>query len=89
MRRLVTLLSLLVVAPVIAQRAPISSKPDTPFKLTTFAAAGKTRVGMVVGTRVRRKPPEFLKPGDVVTIDIDGIGTLTTPMKAATAGGTQ
>ena len=24
------------------------------------------------------KPPEFLKPGDVVTIGIDGIGTLRT-----------
>jgi 2-keto-4-pentenoate hydratase/2-oxohepta-3-ene-1,7-dioic acid hydratase in catechol pathway len=37
------------------------------------------------GVGAGRKPPEFLKPGDVVTIDIDGIGTLRTPMKAATA----
>jgi 2-keto-4-pentenoate hydratase/2-oxohepta-3-ene-1,7-dioic acid hydratase in catechol pathway len=35
------------------------------------------------GVGAGRKPPEFLKPGDVVTIDIDGIGTLTTPMAAA------
>jgi len=35
------------------------------------------------GVGAGRKPPEFLKPGDVVTIDIDGIGTLRTPMKAA------
>jgi 2-keto-4-pentenoate hydratase/2-oxohepta-3-ene-1,7-dioic acid hydratase in catechol pathway len=42
------------------------------------------------GVGAGRKPPEFLHPGDVVTIDIDGIGTLTTPMKAApAAGGTQ
>jgi 2-keto-4-pentenoate hydratase/2-oxohepta-3-ene-1,7-dioic acid hydratase in catechol pathway len=36
------------------------------------------------GVGAGRKPPEFLKPGDVVTIEIDGIGTLTTPMRAAT-----
>ena len=29
------------------------------------------------GVGAGRKPPEFLKPGDVVTIEIDGIGTLT------------
>ncbi len=28
------------------------------------------------GVGAGRKPPEFLKPGDVVTIEIDGIGTL-------------
>lgn len=35
------------------------------------------------GVGAGRKPPEFLKPGDVVTIEIEGIGTLQTPMKAA------
>jgi len=39
------------------------------------------------GVGAGRRPAEFLKPGDVVTIEIDGIGTLRTPMKAA-AGGT-
>ena len=34
------------------------------------------------GVGAGRKPQEFLKPGDVVTIDIDGIGTLRTPMRA-------
>jgi 2-keto-4-pentenoate hydratase/2-oxohepta-3-ene-1,7-dioic acid hydratase in catechol pathway len=38
------------------------------------------------GVGAGRKPPEFLHPGDVVTIEIEGIGTLTTPMKAANAG---
>src|SRR3954467_1882769 len=33
------------------------------------------------GVGAGRKPPEFLKPGDVATIDIDGIGTLRTPLK--------
>src|SRR5689334_10679185 len=36
----------------IAQRAAISDKPDTPFRLATFDAAGKTRVGIVLQTRV-------------------------------------
>jgi 2,4-diketo-3-deoxy-L-fuconate hydrolase len=35
------------------------------------------------GVGAGRKPPEYLKPGDVVSIEIDGIGTLTTPMRAA------
>ena len=35
------------------------------------------------GVGAGRKPPEFLKPGDVVTIEIDGIGTLRTPMRGA------
>jgi 2-keto-4-pentenoate hydratase/2-oxohepta-3-ene-1,7-dioic acid hydratase in catechol pathway len=41
------------------------------------------------GVGAGRKPPEFLKPGDVVTIDIEGIGTLTTPMRALAAPGTR
>lgn len=36
--------------------------------------------GTPSGTGMERN--EFLKPGDTVTIDIEGIGTLTTPMKA-------
>ena len=34
------------------------------------------------GVGTARRPPEYLKPGDVVTIEIEGIGTLTTPMRA-------
>lgn len=34
------------------------------------------------GVGAGRRPPEFLKPGDVVEIEIEGIGKLTTPMKA-------
>jgi len=40
--------------------------------------------GTPSGTGAERQ--EFLKPGDVVTIEIEGIGTLTTPMKAAPGG---
>lgn len=41
------------------------------------------------GVGAARRPAEFLKPGDVVTIEIEGIGTLTTPMRAASATATQ
>ncbi len=34
------------------------------------------------GVGAGRKPPEFLKPGDIVAIDIEGIGTLKTRMAA-------
>lgn len=34
------------------------------------------------GVGAGRKPPQFLKPGDVVEIEIEGIGKLVTPMKA-------
>lgn len=34
------------------------------------------------GVGAGRKPPEFLKPGDTVAIEIEGIGTLTTQMRA-------
>jgi 2-keto-4-pentenoate hydratase/2-oxohepta-3-ene-1,7-dioic acid hydratase in catechol pathway len=40
------------------------------------------------GVGAGRKPPEFLKPGDIVTIEIEGIGTLTTPMRASAAPAT-
>lgn len=33
------------------------------------------------GVGAGRKPPEFLHPGDVVRITIEGIGTLTTPIR--------
>jgi len=35
------------------------------------------------GVGAGRKPPEFLKPGDVVSIEIEGIGTLITPIQAS------
>lgn len=41
------------------------------------------------GVGAGRKPPEFLAPGDTVTIEIQGIGTLTTPMKAMPAAETR
>jgi len=53
MRRLsLFVLAIVLSAPLGAQRAAISSKPDTPFKLATFEAAGKTRLGLAVGNRL-------------------------------------
>src|SRR5262249_4564600 len=53
MRRLVVLLlAFVTVPPAGAQRAAISAKPDTPFRLATFEAAGRTRLGLVLGARI-------------------------------------
>jgi 2-keto-4-pentenoate hydratase/2-oxohepta-3-ene-1,7-dioic acid hydratase in catechol pathway len=43
--------------------------------------------GTPAGVGVARKPPEFLKPGDVVSIEVEGIGTLRTPIQAAGGAG--
>jgi len=41
--------------------------------------------GTPEGVGVARKPPVFLRPGDSVSIDIQGIGTLTNPVREPTA----
>lgn len=35
-----------------ARQTPLSDKPDNPYKLATFEAAGKVRLGLVLGNRV-------------------------------------
>src|SRR5258706_14728584 len=35
-----------------AQRTTVSNRPDTPFKLATFEAGGRVRVGLVLDKRV-------------------------------------
>src|SRR2546430_5718031 len=53
MRRLVAVgFVLAMVAPARAQRPLISTNPETPFKLATFQADGRTRLGLVLGTRI-------------------------------------
>lgn len=37
--------------------------------------------GTPAGVGSARNPPEFVQPGDVVTIEIEGIGTLVTPIE--------
>ena len=41
--------------------------------------------GTPAGVGVFRDPPVFLQPGDEITIEIDGIGSLTNPVRAASA----
>ena len=42
-----------LLVPLLAQpNAALSSRPDTPFKLATFEAQGRTRLGMTSGTRL-------------------------------------
>jgi 2-keto-4-pentenoate hydratase/2-oxohepta-3-ene-1,7-dioic acid hydratase in catechol pathway len=39
--------------------------------------------GTPPGVGLGRKPPIYLKDGDEVTVEIDGIGSLTNPVQAA------
>ena len=39
--------------------------------------------GTPAGVGVFRDPPVLLQPGDVITIEIDGLGSLTNPVRAA------
>lgn len=36
--------------------------------------------GTPAGVGGSRRPPEFLKPGDIVRIEIDGLGVLENPV---------
>jgi len=38
--------------------------------------------GTPEGVGCARKPPVYLKPGDTISVEIDGIGTLTNPVQA-------
>jgi 2-keto-4-pentenoate hydratase/2-oxohepta-3-ene-1,7-dioic acid hydratase in catechol pathway len=49
---------------------------------TRLAAGTVILTGTPHGVGGARKPPVFLQPGDTVTIQIDGIGSLTNPVIA-------
>ena len=51
-KRTSLVLAILFLAPAAAQRAPVSNKPETPFKLATFEAKGKIHVGLTAGSRL-------------------------------------
>src|SRR5437763_13938817 len=51
-RAVIVALVVMVFAPVRAQRTLISTNPETPFKLATFQADGRTRLGLVLGPRI-------------------------------------
>jgi 2-keto-4-pentenoate hydratase/2-oxohepta-3-ene-1,7-dioic acid hydratase in catechol pathway len=40
--------------------------------------------GTPAGVGFTRKPPVFLRPGDEVTVEIEGVGTLTNPVRGGT-----
>ena len=50
------------------------------FFLETFEQGFAT--GTPAGVGFARKPPRFLRPGDVVQVEIEGLGTLTNPVIA-------
>lgn len=59
-------------------------------ELVSFLSQGITlepgdviATGTPVGVGFARTPPVFLKPGDEVTVEIDGIGSLTNPVISA------
>jgi 2-keto-4-pentenoate hydratase/2-oxohepta-3-ene-1,7-dioic acid hydratase in catechol pathway len=43
--------------------------------------------GTPAGVGVAMTPPQFLKEGDVVTIDVERIGQLSNPVRANLSGG--
>ena len=47
---------------------------------TTLAPGDTIATGTPVGAGIRFDPPRFLEPGDVVEVEVDGIGTLTNPI---------
>jgi 2-keto-4-pentenoate hydratase/2-oxohepta-3-ene-1,7-dioic acid hydratase in catechol pathway len=51
---------------------------------TTLVPGTVILTGTPHGVGMARKPPRWLKPGDVVTIEIEGIGQLTNPVVAET-----
>jgi 2-keto-4-pentenoate hydratase/2-oxohepta-3-ene-1,7-dioic acid hydratase in catechol pathway len=53
--------------------------------LATLEPGDLILTGTPAGIGCNRHPPEFLKPGDSVSVEIDGIGTLTNPVTAEEA----
>jgi 2-keto-4-pentenoate hydratase/2-oxohepta-3-ene-1,7-dioic acid hydratase in catechol pathway len=49
---------------------------------TTLAAGDLIATGTPVGTGARRDPPVFLKPGDLVEVEVAGVGKLVNPIIA-------
>lgn len=52
-------------------------------KLITLESGDVIFTGTPPGVGMARKPPVFLQPGDVVEVEIDGLGILTNPVSAA------
>jgi 2-keto-4-pentenoate hydratase/2-oxohepta-3-ene-1,7-dioic acid hydratase in catechol pathway len=48
---------------------------------TTLLAGTVILTGTPQGVGMARRPPLYLKPGDTVTVEIEGIGALTNPVE--------
>ncbi len=78
--KILTVALVLTAAAVQAQRPALSNKPDTPFKLATFEAQGKTRIGLTSGNRLvdiqaantyvaqKASLPAMTMPGDMLKL---------------------
>jgi len=55
-------------------------------RTSTLEAGDLILTGTPAGVGVFRDPPRLLRPGDEITIEIDGVGTLTNPVVAAAGG---
>ncbi len=71
------------------QRAPVSDLIfDIPFLInyistfTDLAPGDVISTGTPGGVGFKRNPPVFMKPGDRVEVEIDGVGTLVNPVEA-------
>ena len=53
-------------------------------KSTSLEPGDVIATGTPAGVGFARKPPVYLKPGDVMEVDIDRIGRLGNPVVAAT-----
>ena len=49
-------------------------------QLMTLEPGDVVSTGTPAGVGVFRKPPVFLKPGDVARLEVEGIGTLENPI---------
>ena len=52
-------------------------------RTSTLEAGDLILTGTPAGVGVFRKPPRLLQPGDEITIEIDGVGSLTNPVTGA------
>jgi 2-keto-4-pentenoate hydratase/2-oxohepta-3-ene-1,7-dioic acid hydratase in catechol pathway len=56
-------------------------------RLVTLEPGDLIATGTPVGVGYRREPQVFLEPGDVVEVEIEGLGTLVNPVVSADAAG--
>ncbi len=72
----------------VMQNSRTSNLINNPFKLVSFLSHQMTLLpgtliltGTPEGVGFKRNPPVFLREGDTITIEIEGIGSLTNPVR--------